>query len=222
MAQLQWRMTLHPSALPPASPGKEIYFPPDLVGHDSQEVLADCGAFDGDGLRDYVKRWGADFSRYIAVEPDPQNSARLRDYVENLPEPVRSKCAVKPFAVGERRGALRFEATGTAASTLTADGSIEVEVRPLLELLDRPPTYIKMDVEGAEAAAVRGAAELIRTATPVLAVCAYHRPQDLWEIPALIHSISPQHRLFLRRYAEDCWELVCYAIPEERLIGGER
>jgi hypothetical protein len=52
----------------------------------------------------------------------------------------------------------------------------------------------------------------------VLSVCLYHRPADLWEIPLFLRSLGDHYRLFLRRYAEDCWELVCYAIPEERLL----
>jgi hypothetical protein len=47
-------------------------------------------------------------------------------------------------------------------------------------------------------------------------VCVYHRSQHLWEIPSQIHSISGDYDIFLRRYAEDCWELVCYAVPCKR------
>jgi hypothetical protein len=39
----------------------------------------------------------------------------------------------------------------------------------------------------------------------------------LWRIPRAIKTLYDGYRLFLRLYAEDCWEILCYAVPEERL-----
>ena len=50
-------------------------------------------------------------------------------------------------------------------------------------------------------------------------MCAYHRCRDLWEFPALLKAANPDYSIFLRRYAEECWETVYYAIPSERLTG---
>jgi len=52
---------------------------------------------------------------------------------------------------------------------------------------------------------------------PILAVLHLSRSEHLWAIPNLIRSIAPEYNLFLRRYAEECWEGVCYAIPDHRL-----
>jgi hypothetical protein len=60
----------------------------------------------------------------------------------------------------------------------------------------------------------------IRKARPILAVCAYHKCEHLWEIPLLIHDILPDYEISLRRYAEECWETVYYAIPPERIMSG--
>ena len=70
-----------------------------------------------------------------------------------------------------------------------------------------------MDIEGAELDALIGARRTLVRDRPILAIAAYHRASDLWTIPRLIKSIVPEYDLHLRRYAEDCWELVCYAIP---------
>jgi hypothetical protein len=73
-----------------------------------------------------------------------------------------------------------------------------------------------MDIEGSEPSAVAGAAELLRKEKPVLALCLYHRTEHLWQIPTQLHSIVPEYKLYLRRYAEDWWEQVCYAVPPDR------
>jgi hypothetical protein len=74
-----------------------------------------------------------------------------------------------------------------------------------------------MDIEGAEPEALAGAARTMARCRPVMAVCVYHRCDHLWIIPQLLKAANPDYRIFLRRYAEDCWETVCYAVPPERL-----
>ncbi len=65
---------------------------------------------------------------------------------------------------------------------------------------------------------MEGAQLLIADHRPVLAICCYHKQSDLWRIPLAVKSYYSGYRMFLRMYAEDCWESVCYAVPEERLV----
>lgn len=58
--------------------------------------------------------------------------------------------------------------------------------------------FIKMDIEGAEAAAIRGAENTIREKRPFLAVCAYHRTSDIYMLPELMKQINPDYKIFLR------------------------
>ncbi len=110
---------------------------------------------------------------------------------------------------------------GSVSSCLSSQGSYEVQCLPLAELTDEtPPTYVKMDIEGAEIAALSGARELIAEHTPVLAACVYHEQVHLWRIPLLMHSISDSYRFFMRRHGE-FFDVVCYAVPPNRLCGLE-
>lgn len=86
------------------------------------------------------------------------------------------------------------------------------------ELSGLQTTYLKMDIEGAEAASLNGGAELIRRQAPVLAISAYHRQDDIWNLPLLIQSINPNYSFFLRPHLLEGFDLVCYAIPNERLL----
>ena len=74
-----------------------------------------------------------------------------------------------------------------------------------------------MDIEGSEAEALRGAAAAIRSHRPALAICVYHRPDDLLVIPELIEELagSGAYRYYLRLHDESFLlnELVLYAIP---------
>jgi len=217
LAQLRWRTSLNPDVLPAHLPRDQIYFPNDLVSLSRDEVFVDCGAFDGDTIREFLKRRGPSFKHMIAIEPDPANYQRLRAYCSTLPRRIRRKTTTMQVAVGSRRGPVRFNATGTAASAV-GSGSTEVEGVPLDEVLsDNAPTYIKMDLEGTELDALLGARRVMEEASPILAICLYHRQEHLWRIPLFIDSVSRRYSLFLRRYSDDCWEQVCYAVPPGRV-----
>jgi hypothetical protein len=75
------------------------------------------------------------------------------------------------------------------------------------------PTVVKMDIEGAEHAALLGAARSIQTHRPGLAICLYHEPAHLWEIPFLIQSWNLSYRMYLRSHCYSGFDLVLYAIP---------
>ena len=78
------------------------------------------------------------------------------------------------------------------------------------------PTYIKFDVECAEHDALVGGSRTISANMPVLAVCLYHRPEDLWDLPLLVRSIRPDYRFYVRRHSDERWETVLYAVPADR------
>ncbi|MDP9049517.1 MAG: FkbM family methyltransferase, partial [Acidobacteriota bacterium] len=189
------------------------------VTDNDDEVFVDCGAFDGDSIRSFLRR-GRSFAHLYALEPDAQSRGLLFNSVAALPADLRQKITVWPYAVGDLDGHVTFAANGDVASRVSSsDTGISIEAHKLDSLDWRfTPTYIKMDIEGFEPEALAGASKLLRSAQPVLAICLYHRLEHLWQIPNLIDSIAPGYSLFLRRYAEDGWEQVCYAVPKSRLV----
>jgi FkbM family methyltransferase len=217
LAQICWRTQgdfdgLHPPVR------EESYFPDDLFSLSPDEHFVDCGAYDGCTIRSFLQRSGPAFRRINGLEPDPENCRKLRAYVAGLPREIQSRCVVIEGAVGAKRETVRFDASGTMGSAITPQGSIEVSCAPLDELVgDEAPSYVKMDIEGAEPDALIGAERIIRKHHPILAVCLYHRPEHLWELPLLIDRLGEDYRLFLRPHEFDGWQLVCYAVPTARL-----
>src|SRR5208283_3963716 len=101
---------------------------------------------------------------------------------------------------------------------LATDGNVVVECIPIDELSPAAaPTFIKMDIEGAELDALEGARRSIQTHRPILSICVYHKQNDLWRIPLFIRTMVEDYRLFLRPHEVDGKELVCYAVPLNRL-----
>jgi FkbM family methyltransferase len=217
-AQIQWRCSLDYTSLPNPDPPGEMYYAADLISLGSQEVLVDCGAFDGDSIRTFLEKTHGRFRHIYAIEPDKRNRDALDKYLGALPEDAAQRISVMPFGLSDRDEVVSFDASGTVGSrVVSGSGSETIECRKIDDILDGPPpTLIKMDIEGAEPRAILGAAATIRASRPILAICAYHKCEHLWTIPALIKNALPEYEIFLRRYAEECWETVYYAIPPER------
>jgi len=219
LSQLKMRMTLDLEAVTRVTDYR-AYFPNDLFTiSKGDEVFVDCGAFDGDTLKDFLKVVDGRFKKFFAVEPDRINFQKLRDLVER--EYQTHSARILPFnlAVGEQPGTVRFSDFASTESRIDDARTIEVECVPLDKLLAKDnPTYIKMDIEGSEKAALLGGRETITRSRPVLAVSAYHKATDLWELPLLISEMVTNYAFYLRPEKRAGWDLICYAVPHERMV----
>jgi FkbM family methyltransferase len=220
-ANVRWRALGDARGFPYPAP-VTTYFPVDLLEPNEDEVLVDCGAFDGDTIQQMLKWSDEHFTSIYAVEADAVSVERLKAYVAGLPETVSKKIHTMPYAVGAEHCTLRFAMSGAATST-TADEGVDVECRTLDELFaEQRVTMIKMDIEGAEHDALRGARRIVERDMPVLAVCVYHTQADVWRLPLLLRSMRSEYRFFLRAYDGDGLQTVLYAIPPQRMRSAEQ
>ncbi|MCD6064245.1 MAG: hypothetical protein K0R82_2156 [Flavipsychrobacter sp.] len=74
--------------------------------------------------------------------------------------------------------------------------------------------FIKMDIEGAEPYALKGAEETIRRFRPNLAIAIYHGMEDFVNIPLYIESLGLGYRLYLGHYTIHAEETVIFATTE--------
>jgi FkbM family methyltransferase len=217
VAQVRWRLTADFAVLSPTEPNQ--YFADSLVRVGPNEVFVDCGAFTGDTLLDFAGRvpsWRA----YHAFEPDPTSFAALQAVVAALPGPLADRVHLHRAATSDRRSTARFNATGQGSAQLSAQGAYDVECVAIDDVVTGPaPTFVKMDIEGAEAAALAGTRRAIVDGRPLLAVAAYHKQADLWELPRLVHEMAADYQMFLRPHAGEGFDTVLYAVPPERLVG---
>lgn len=216
VCQVRWRLTGDFAALTPAEPNQ--YFASGIVSVGSDEVFVDCGAFTGDTLLDVAGRvpsWRA----YHAFEPDPASYAALQAAVASLPASLAERVHLHQAATSERRGTAHFSASGLPGASFSDAGTVEVDCVAIDDVVtDPPPTFVKMDIEGAEAAALAGGRVGIQEGRPLLAIAAYHKQADLWELPQQVHDMMPAYQMFLRPHAGEAFETVLYAIPPERSL----
>jgi FkbM family methyltransferase len=219
VADLELRTTGLFRGRPSPSAGRQ-YFLSDLFRVSPDECFVDCGAYDGDTIRALVEESNGRFRRIVAFEADPGNFTRLRDDLAMHPE-YCERVAIHQAAVSRAAGTLSFAATAGANATVSSQGEIVVDCVALDEILgNERPTMIKMDIEGSELDALEGASRIIASQKPILAVCAYHRPEHFWEIPVRMRRVEPEAGLYFRSHAVDGFDSVCYAVPPSRLVQG--
>lgn len=217
VAQVAWRLHGDFDILGTPDPAHQ-YFPKDIVQLTADEVVVDVGAYDGDTIRQFLKRSEAKFRRIVALEPDPWNFSKLVEFLDRLPEELADRIEPHALAASDVTCRRRFRDGEGLSATLDDQGLTEVNCVRLDDLLEgQHPTYIKMDIEGAEIDAIGGCMRVIAEESPVLAVCVYHAQDHLWKIPIAIHRINPKYALFIRPHMAECWDTVCYAVPPERM-----
>jgi FkbM family methyltransferase len=128
-------------------------------------------------------------------------------------ERLKSRRDVNFISLGlsESQGKLYFNADAGSASAITNRIGESISVVTLdKELENEPISFIKMDLEGWEMNALRGAETIIRNNKPKLAIAVYHSAKDFREIPQFLLKINPRYRVFLRHYTQGWSETVMY------------
>jgi len=186
------------------------YFVNDFFKYGSEEVLIDCGAFTGDTIEKFLALPSIGYKKIIAFEPDRANCKILSEKFKN-----NSKIEILNAGVFESDGKMNFSETGDSASNIQEKGESCIDTRSIDSVcskLEDKVTFIKMDIEGAELPALRGAKEIILHHKPRLAICIYHSDQDMLSIAEYIHSTVPEYKLYVRQHNKDYFiETVLYA-----------
>ena len=179
--------------------------------------LVDCGAYTGDTIEAALDFLGSRLERVIAFEPDPENYENLKEYVQKTGL-AADKIKILKKGSYDRAEVLHFSASSNTSSSVSENGEITIET----DSIDNAAadmgeiSFIKMDVEGSELKSILGAADTIRKYRPTMAICAYHKTEDLFELPETIRKITNDsgYKYYLRYHGFALNEVVLYAIPE--------
>ena len=197
--------------LPPVF-DKIQYFPKGLFQFSENESYFDCGAFVGDTIAEFLKASGGSYKHIWAAEPDNINYKKLMRYIED--EKLSNVDVVNKGIYGYV-GKLPFQEEGSMLSMITEESNNFIDVDTIDNITQgNPVTYIKMDVEGAELMALKGAERTIREYKPILGISIYHKERDLIDIPKFISGIVPEYKYYFRVHKKLAIDTVLYAIVE--------
>ena len=187
------------------------YFDIEYFKPQKNEFFIDAGGYNGGSTKDFFK-WLGDYKRdgkSIVFEPNP---ILYNECKKNLNDYDNVKIVNK--GLWHKKETLKFRNIGIS-SHVDSEGEEIIEVISLDEYLkdeNEPVTFIKMDIEGAELNALKGAEQTIKKYKPKLAISIYHKFEDMWEIPNLLLEFVPDYKFYIRHYSLTFVDTVLYAL----------
>jgi FkbM family methyltransferase len=74
--------------------------------------------------------------------------------------------------------------------------------------------FIKMDIEGAEMNALKGAIQTIQTFRPKLAIAIYHQIKDFANVVNFIAELNLEYEFYIGHYTISAQETILFAVPK--------
>jgi FkbM family methyltransferase len=180
------------------------------------DVVLDCGANIGVFTREAL----TDGARLVvSIEPAPENVECLR---RNFADEIgKGRVIVVPKGVWDRDDilTLRVDAGNSARNSFVGSfGPAMQEVKVPLTTIDALMTelkldradFIKMDIEGAEKQALRGARNTLARFHPRMAIAMEHLADDPVRIPEVVFAEWPAYRIA----CGDCIDEITKARPD--------
>lgn len=183
------------------------YFEDFLKLNPEGESFVDVGCFNGFTSLEFIKNCPG-YSAVHILEPDVSNFKNCITTLKNL-----SNIHFYNLGASNSAQTLKFDTQGSG-SRISEDGTLTINVDKIDNIIKTPVSFIKMDIEGAEAFAIDGAKNTILENHPKLAICVYHQVGDFWKIPKLIFSIRDDYDVYLRHYTESIYESVMFFVPK--------
>lgn len=211
----------------------QYIFLPMFQKMNDKEVFLDCGGYVGDSVEKFVLSFGDKVRKIYSFECLEENILKLRQTEERLKEMGwKGELVIVPHAVSDKNEKVIFNnlegcpeggylpetrLTMPYNDKLAPANTFEVEAKTIDDFVPQEEriTLIKMDIEGAEYAALKGAKKIIQVHKPRLAISIYHNPCDYWRICKLIQEFYPGYRFAVRHHQNNHLDTVLYAWLEE-------
>ncbi|MBI5847485.1 MAG: FkbM family methyltransferase [Nitrospirae bacterium] len=130
----------------------------------------------------------------------------LADRIDIVPDALWNESGLLvPVAVNGPASRINIDRIGIDVRTITVDDFAAAKKLSNVN-------FIKMDIEGAELEALKGAENTLRKYRPKLAISLYHKVEDFADIPKFIESLGLGYRYYLGHFTIHEEETVLFAM----------
>ena len=191
---------------------RKEYFDDEIINLATKEqIVIGGGGFTGDTYQNYYRILGKEegecIKKWYLYEPDRLNMDKARENLRG-----KKNVVFRQVGLGESNGMSFFDASGSVGSSCREEGNESIEVVTLDSDVKEKITFLKLDIEGKELEALKGAYRHLIEDKPQLAICLYHKRKDILEIINYIRSVNSDYNFFIRHYSEAHWDTVLYAV----------
>lgn len=203
---LSYRITLNRSLIQSVY-DPNLYFGNDVLQSFSGNTVIDCGAYVGDTVKSFFDH-GFSCKQYLALEPSPAQFKELNSSIKKYPN-----VQTLPIAAWDCKETLNFTQNLGGGNHIGQNGSLSIQADKIDDITkDYKVDLIKMDIEGAEIPALKGANHVIQSDHPIIIASIYHHLTDFWEIPLLIKKMHSNYKIYIRHHSLWGDDTVLYAV----------
>lgn len=190
----------------------------DFILPKPQDVVIDGGACYGDTALFFADKMSGQGKIY-SFEFMPQNLSIFKDNLTLNPQ-YSDNIEIVEKALSDKEEVFysQPQASMSFIEKEQKENSIELKTTTIDNFVKEKSLnrvdFIKLDIEGFEIEAITGATKTIKDFKPKLAICLYHKKEDLYEIPLLIKSIEPNYKFYIDHYTVNTEETVLYGVIE--------
>ena len=163
----------------------------DPINISNNETFVDLGAYRGDTVQAFLDRVDQ-YHKIFAFEPNFKTYQKLTENVKKYENVFSVNKAVSDY-----EGVATLVSAGRGSAVEKRGQSVSVCSLDLF-FSNQSVSLIKMDVEGQERQALLGARDLIMRCHPKMIVAAYHRSEDIFSLPLLVHEMCADYRIYIR------------------------
>ncbi len=221
-------------------PNLSQYFHESFFVPRENEIYIDAGCKNGDTILDFCNWCNKNYKKIYGFEPDQKNAEITKKTVSDH---NYNNIKIVEKGVWSTDNVLEFSNDGLAHSHFSEVGALtysncnkfgtneeafcyfnddvadsfdtKISVAKIDSIaLSDKVTFIKMDIEGSELEALKGGGNTIKQNKPRLAICLYHKIEDIVEIPAYIAQLVPEYKFYIRHHDLSPFETVLYAVIE--------
>jgi FkbM family methyltransferase len=190
---------------------EEQYFPQDIMLNKGYKRIINCGAYDGDTVIQSNALNGK-IEALVCFEPDAKNFSLLQEYLNREQDNIAENIIAFPCGVFSHETQVCFVSGNAFNCMISEEGKSFIQCVAIDHVIPGfNPTFINMDVEGVEFEVIKGAKKTICDSKPDLAICVYHAPNHIWDIPLYLDRLNLGYKFYLRNYTSFIGETVLYA-----------
>ena len=191
------------------------FFPSVSYRFSGNEIFVDAGTLHGDTINQFVLHTSGRYNHIYGFEPHPKHCARAQERFKS-----KNNIEILPYALSDANAELNFYFAELGSSAAHSHGANIVQTITIDSFFQdkEPPTFIKMNIEGGEQNALKGAEKILADVTPRLSLIAGHKISDIYLLPQTILKHNPSYKMCLCQRSEIFGGTMLHASVKESLI----
>ncbi|MGD9901622.1 MAG: FkbM family methyltransferase [Spirochaetales bacterium] len=201
-------------------PRTKTYYDSVFLNNFKDGLYVDAGSYNADFIEGLSNLKDVSKCNFYIFEPNKM-------FAENINANLNKNINYKVFqtALCDKKAKLDFEQIASSTSHLikkrynayknTLQSKVEtVEADTLDNIIGQNiVSGIKIDIEGAEQAMLKGSINTIKRDRPTMLISIYHKWNDLWKIQSFIQEMDLNYSFYIRHYSLSVAKTILYCIP---------